>query len=116
MEPEEVERLIREKQLGPLQGFRSRQGRPFAAVIRLNAEHKLEFDFGNQPKDGDGGSAQPVDFAGKEPIGKCPKCGGRVFDNGIVSTPTYIINGQIMGFGPDGKFMIRALKQAIGVK
>src|SRR6266513_645548 len=53
MEPEEVERLIREKQLGPLQGFRSRQGRPFAAIIRLNAEHKLEFDFGNQPKDGE---------------------------------------------------------------
>ncbi|PYQ29700.1 MAG: hypothetical protein DMF57_16405 [Acidobacteria bacterium] len=40
----------------------------------------------------------------------------RMFDNGIVSTPTYIINGQIMGFGPDGKFTIRALKQAIGVK
>ena len=83
MEPEEVERLIREKQLGPLQGFRSRQGRPFAAIIRLNAEHKLEFDFGNQPKDGDGAAAQPVDFTGKEPLGKCPKCGGRVFENGM---------------------------------
>src|SRR5438046_2982535 len=81
MEPEEVERLIREKQLGPLQGFRSRQGRPFAAIIRLNAEHKLEFDFGNQPKDGEAGSAQPVDFTGKEPLGKCPRCGGRVFES-----------------------------------
>jgi DNA topoisomerase-3 len=83
MEPEEVEKLIREKQLGPLQGFRSRQGRPFAAIIRLNAEHKLEFDFGNQPKDGDAASAQPVDFTGKEPLGTCPKCGGRVFENGM---------------------------------
>jgi DNA topoisomerase III len=85
MEPGEVETLIREKKLGPLQGFRSRQGRPFAAIIRLNAEHKLEFDFGNEPKDGDGaaGSAQPVDFTGKEPLGKCPKCGGRVFENGM---------------------------------
>jgi DNA topoisomerase-3 len=83
MEPAEVERLIREKQLGPLQGFRSRQGRPFAAIIRLNAEHKLEFDFGNQPKEGEEGGAQPVDFTGKEPLGKCPKCGSRVFDNGM---------------------------------
>ena len=85
MEPMEVEALIREKQLGPLQGFRSRQGRPFAAIIRLNAEHKLEFDFGNEPKDGEdaGGAAQPVDFSGKEPLGKCPKCGGRVFENGM---------------------------------
>ncbi len=83
MEPEEVETLIREKKLGPLQGFRSRQGRPFAAIIRLNAEHKLEFDFGNEPKDGEGGSAPVVDFTGKEPLGTCPKCAGRVFENGM---------------------------------
>jgi DNA topoisomerase-3 len=25
----------------------------------------------------------PVDFTGKEPLGKCPKCGARVFDNGM---------------------------------
>src|SRR6266540_3940171 len=83
MEPEEVETLIREKKLGPLQGFRSRQGRPFAAIIRLNAEHKLEFDFGNEPRDGEGGSAPVVDFTGKEPLGTCPKCAGRVFENGM---------------------------------
>jgi len=41
---------------------------------------------------------------------------GRAFDNGIVSTPTYIINGQIMGFGVDGKFTIAAIKHAIGVQ
>jgi protein-disulfide isomerase len=39
----------------------------------------------------------------------------RAFDNGIISTPTYIINGQIMGFGPEGKFTIDAVKRAIGV-
>jgi hypothetical protein len=41
---------------------------------------------------------------------------GHAFDNGIVSTPTYIINGQIMGFGPDGTFTIAAIKSAIGVQ
>ncbi len=40
----------------------------------------------------------------------------RAFDNGIFSTPTYIINGQVLGFGPSGKETIAAIKRAIGVK
>ncbi len=86
-EIEEVETLIREKQIGPLQGFRSKLGKPFNAVLKLNAEFKVEFDFGNeQQKDGDGSvaaAAAPVDFTGKTPLGKCPKCGAQVFDGGM---------------------------------
>ena len=40
----------------------------------------------------------------------------RMFDAAINSTPTYIINGQVMGFGPDGTYTIEQLKKAIGVK
>ena len=40
----------------------------------------------------------------------------RIFDNGILSTPTYVINGQILGFGPEGNFTIDAIKKAMGVK
>lgn len=80
-EPEEVEKLITEKQIGPLQGFRSKQGFPFAAVLKMNAEYKVEFDFGNSPKEGE--AATPMDFTGKEPLGKCPKCGAQVFDGGM---------------------------------
>ena len=81
-EPEEVENLITKKQIGPLQGFRSKQGFPFAAVLKMNGEHKIEFDFGNgQNKDGE--IAAPADFTGKEPLGQCPKCGARVFDSGM---------------------------------
>jgi DNA topoisomerase-3 len=80
-EPEEVEKIITEKVIGPLQGFRSKQGFPFAAVLKMTAEHKVEFDFGNSPKEGE--SAVPVDFTGKEPLGKCPKCGAQVFDGGM---------------------------------
>jgi DNA topoisomerase-3 len=82
MEPEEIEQLIRDKQIGPLQGFRSRKGFPFAAILKLDAEGKLVFDFGNDQKDENGGGTE-VDFTGKEPLGKCPKCGGRVFENGM---------------------------------
>jgi len=38
----------------------------------------------------------------------------RAFAVGIASTPTYLVNGQIMGFGPDGSFTIDAIKHAIG--
>ncbi len=80
-EPEEVEKIITDKIIGPLQGFRSKQGFPFAAVLKMTAEHKVEFDFGNGPKEGE--SAEPVDFTGKEALGKCPRCGANVYDNGM---------------------------------
>jgi protein-disulfide isomerase len=38
----------------------------------------------------------------------------RAFSVGISSTPTFIVNGQIMGFGPDGSFTIDAIKSAVG--
>lgn len=40
----------------------------------------------------------------------------RIIDLGINSTPTYIINGQIMGYGPEGKFTIESVKKAIGAR
>jgi len=79
-EAEEVETLIRDKTIGPLQGFRSMKGFPFAAVVKLNEQNEVKFDFGNED---DGTNGEAVDFTGKEPLGKCPKCGGRVFENGM---------------------------------
>src|SRR5262249_25066191 len=35
-EGREIEQLIQDRQIGPLQGFRSRAGKPFAAVVKLN--------------------------------------------------------------------------------
>ncbi|MEN9674591.1 MAG: hypothetical protein RIS76_487 [Verrucomicrobiota bacterium] len=79
-EPSEIESLIRDRQIGPLQGFRSKQGFPFAAIIKLTPELEAKFDFGDDDKKE---NAEPVDFTGKEPVGKCPKCGARVFENGM---------------------------------
>ncbi len=76
-EVEEMETLLRTGRVGPLKGFRNRQGRPFEAIIRLNADRQPEFEFGpSQPADD-----APVDLAGREPLGPCPKCGGRVFEH-----------------------------------
>src|SRR5438874_705536 len=75
---EEFETLVRDKQVGPLSGFRSRKGKRFPAVLKLSDDFKAEFDFG--PNGQENGAAQPVDFSGKEPLGKCPKCGGKIFE------------------------------------
>lgn len=77
---EEIETLIGEGRIGPLQGFRSRQGRPFAAVLNLSPEHRIAFDFGNGSRNGDGEAEPQADFSGQEPLGKCPRCVGRVFE------------------------------------
>jgi len=79
LEIPEVEELIAKRQVGPLQGFRSKLGRPFAAVIVLTPALEPKFDFGQDRTDS-AGAAAPVDFTGQEPLGKCPKCGARVFD------------------------------------
>jgi len=56
-EYEEVEQLLRDRQIGPLTGFRSKMGRPFAALLKISAEFKLEFDFGNADGSGDDSEA-----------------------------------------------------------
>ena len=76
-EVEEVEQLLRDRTIGPLNGFISKMGRPFAAVLKITPELKIEFDFGQTNDDG---STDPIDFSKSTPIGSCPKCGGRVFE------------------------------------
>jgi len=78
--PEEVAELVTKKFIGPLTGFRSKQGRPFSAGLKLTDDFKIEFDFGQS----DGAdSNEPVDFSSQEPLGACPKCGSRVFEHGV---------------------------------
>jgi DNA topoisomerase-3 len=80
-EIQEMESLLREKEVGPLQGFRNKMGRPFNAKVRLNEKLEPEFDFGQSREDE--AAAEPVDFSGKEALGACPKCGSQVFEHGI---------------------------------
>ena len=85
-EVEEVEQLLGKRELGPLQGFRSKLGRPFAAILRIvrdeeNKSHKLEFDFGQSRPEAD--DSDEIDFTGQEPLGICPKCGAKVYEHGL---------------------------------
>ncbi len=73
---EEVSELFEKRSIGPLQGFRSRMGKPFSAVVKLNDEFRTEFDFGQSNAD----DLTPVDFSGQESVGACPKCASHVFE------------------------------------
>ncbi|ROT44135.1 DNA topoisomerase III [Pusillimonas sp. NJUB218] len=75
----EVEALLKERTLGPLSGFISKMGRPFAALLRITDDYKLEFDFGQN----DAENEEAVDFSGHTPLGACPKCGSQVFEHGM---------------------------------
>jgi DNA topoisomerase-3 len=85
-EIEEVEELLKNRTIGPLQGFRSKMGRPFAAILRIVRDEeirnfKLEFDFGQDQAEGEEGEG--VDFTGQTPLGPCPKCGAGVYEMGL---------------------------------
>jgi DNA topoisomerase-3 len=82
LEVAEAEALINDGTIGPLQGFRSKMGRPFAAILKLTPDHRLEFDFGQSDRDDDA-LAEAIDFSDRSALGACPKCGGSVYEHGM---------------------------------
>ena len=83
-ETAEVEQFLRDKKIGPLDGFRSKAGWPFTAemVIKFDEEtknFKLEFDFGD---DKNAETGEIIDFAGQAALGACPKCSSHIFELG----------------------------------
>ncbi len=80
----EVEQFLRDRKIGPLDGFRSKAGWPFTAemVIKFDEEtknYKLEFDFGD---DKNAETGEIVDFGEQQSLGPCPRCASRVLELG----------------------------------
>ncbi len=69
-EREEVAKLLTEKRVGPLEGFRSKLGRAFAATVIFDEEEwKQKFDFDK----GDGAKADgTLDLSQAKPLGDSP--------------------------------------------
>jgi DNA topoisomerase-3 len=104
----EVEQFLRDKRIGPLEGFRSRMGRPFTAELQLVRDDeiknwKLEFDFGDD-KAGDDG--EPVDFSAQSPLGACPKCQGRVFEHGSNYVCEHAVGDKVSCDFKSGKIIL----------
>tara|TARA_R110002073_G_scaffold106112_1_gene239702 strand:+ start:660 stop:3191 length:2532 start_codon:yes stop_codon:yes gene_type:complete len=77
-EVDEMETLITEREVGPLQGFRSKMGRLFNANIKLTDAFEMKFDFGNDDENN-----EEVDFTDQVALGKCPQCNHAVYEHGM---------------------------------
>jgi DNA topoisomerase-3 len=77
-EVDEMETLITQREVGPLQGFRSKMGHLFNAIIRLIDTFEMKFDFGNNDE-----QQEEVDFSGQASLGQCPKCNHAVYEHGL---------------------------------
>lgn len=77
--PEEVDELLTTGQIGPLDGFISKMGRPFSAVLKLGPapDFKIDFDFGEKPQQE---TVSLEELKKTEPVGKCPVCGANVYE------------------------------------
>ena len=58
---DEIQKLVSDRMIGPLDGFRSKAGKPYSAIIRLDAMNKIAFDFGDNGN-GDNGNGEESDL------------------------------------------------------
>ncbi|MEW6704714.1 MAG: DNA topoisomerase III [Pseudomonadota bacterium] len=110
-EIDEIETLLRDKKIGPLEGFRSKAGWPFTAELKLAYDDelknwKLEFDFGEDAKQAEE-SGEPVDFSDQQPLGHCPKCRGRVFEYGTNYVCEHAVGAHVTCDFKSGKVILQ---------
>jgi DNA topoisomerase-3 len=71
----EAEEFIKNKKLGPLEGYRNKWGALYVGTIILTDENKLKFDFGTSDEE----ELTEIDLANSDYVGYCPKCSNNVF-------------------------------------
>ncbi len=107
----EVEQFLKDKKIGPLDGFRSKAGWPFTAELKLAFDDeinnwKLEFDFGEEAKR-EGESGEPVDFSEQQSLGACPKCKGHVYEHGTSYVCEHAVGAQVTCDFKSGKIILQ---------
>jgi DNA topoisomerase-3 len=110
-ETAEAEAFLRDKKIGPLEGFRSKAGWPFTAELKLVRDDeinnwKLEFDFGDDAKAAEG-DGEPVDFGDQASLGACPKCKGRVFEHGSSYVCEHAVGTHVTCDFKSGKIILQ---------
>ena len=66
----EIAKLLTDREVGPLESFRSKMGRKFNATVKLGEDFKPAFDFG----EGAPGTPVKIDTEKHEALGLCPVC------------------------------------------
>ncbi|HEX9793056.1 MAG TPA: DNA topoisomerase [Planctomycetota bacterium] len=89
-----AEKLLRERDTGPLEGFVSMRGDTYAGRVRMNADHTLEFEAVRDFKGSDDESSVAPELVSYQvdasPFLKCPRCA----NGAIVETPTHFVCRQ----------------------
>ncbi len=67
---DEVRELVTKGKVGPLEGFKSKMGRPYSATLKLDENFAVKFQFGDNP---DGVERKPENLENATVIGRCPK-------------------------------------------
>ncbi|MEP7015128.1 MAG: DNA topoisomerase III [Verrucomicrobiota bacterium] len=92
-ERDEIATLLTQRKTGELEGFRSKMGRRFNAIVKLGEEFKQEFDFGENAHD----AQITIDPEKHESLGLCPICKkGKIYvldrayacENAVAATKT----------------------------
>jgi DNA topoisomerase-3 len=94
VERAQVQKLLAEGRTDLLPRFISRKGRPFKARLVVGKDGDIEFEFEPRESKSDAEAEgkprkarapkpppEKLDFTGQQPLGKCPRCGGRVFES-----------------------------------
>jgi DNA topoisomerase-3 len=107
MDESEVRDILAKGQIGPIDGFRSKAGKPFSAVLRYNPEEKkVEFVFDGQR---DANGAMKIDFTGLQPIGPAPAKFGPGAQ--IYETPQSYVVRQVIG--TEDKVLVRCSRRIL---
>jgi len=78
MTQDELQTLLNDRKIGPLDDFTSKRGKTYSATLTLNEENKVKFVFDNNGEGGDLSGNEPIDFAELQVVGKCPVDGQNI--------------------------------------
>ncbi|MGC9451011.1 MAG: DNA topoisomerase III [Oceanipulchritudo sp.] len=77
---EEVQALVRDRMVGPLDDFRSKAGKPFSAILRLDPMNKVIFDFGDNGNGNGNGESEDLDLSQLPVVGTFKETGATVYE------------------------------------
>ncbi len=94
MSEDEIREILAKGQIGPIDGFRSKMGKPFSAVLKYNPEEKkVGFLFDGQR---DATGAVKIDFTGLKPVRPAPAKypGAEIFETPQSYVARSVENGE----------------------
>lgn len=102
---DEVEILLKDRKIGPLDNFMSKAGKPFSAILELDDEYKVNFVFQNNEEQ----ESKEKETIGDAPVvATCPVC-----QSNVKQTETAYICEQNKKVSEDGECSFRITRKLL---